>query len=282
MRRVVVVVLVLVLVAVAGLWLFHQRDRIQLPDLQTGCRVSTDEEVRLDHDQMANAATITAVGVTLDMPDRAVVVALATALQESKLRNLPHLGSRNDHDSIGLFQQRPSQGWGSEAEISDPRYAAERFYLALREVDGWQDMRVTDAAQRVQRSAFPEAYQQWAEDSEVLAAALLGHVTGAVSCAVPNDPRQRGEAAASALGDALAEDWGNQTTTAWAETTRLSISADDPATGWRYAHWLVAHAAGHGVTEVHFADQRWSADVRGWSTTETAIDHVRAEVAPES
>src|SRR5262245_60768023 len=90
--------------------------------------------VTLDPAQMANAATIAAVGIRRGMPDRAVVVALATSLQESKLRNL----AGGDRDSVGLFQQRPSQGWGSREEIADPRYAAGKFYAALMRVRGWE------------------------------------------------------------------------------------------------------------------------------------------------
>jgi hypothetical protein len=159
-----------------------QRSRPEPGAVGHGCVVEAGGTVHLDQEQMANAATIAAVGTRLDMPERAVVVAIATALQESKLRNLPHLGAANDHDSIGLFQQRPSQGWGTEEQLLDPRYAAERFYLALSQVPGWERMRLTDAAQRVQRSAFPEAYQQWEKDATVLATALLGRASGAVTC----------------------------------------------------------------------------------------------------
>jgi hypothetical protein len=124
---VVTVVVVLGLVAGFGFWLANRWESPQLPAFGPDCTVEADGRVGLDRDQMANAATITAVGVRLGMPDRAMVVALATAFQESKLRNLPHLGVNNDHDSIGLFQQRPSQGWGTEEEIADPRYASEQF-----------------------------------------------------------------------------------------------------------------------------------------------------------
>src|SRR4051794_32022458 len=133
---------------------------------------------------MANAATITAVGVRRSMPERAVVIALATALQESKLENRED----GDRDSLGLFQQRPSQGWGTADKIQDPRYAADRFYSALKRVKGWKSMRVTDAAQRVQRSAYPDAYERWADDAAVLTRALTGRATGAVACTVTGDP----------------------------------------------------------------------------------------------
>ncbi len=123
----------------------------------------------LSQRQMEHAATIVEVGKREGMPDYALVVAIATALQESTLRNLanprvprslelPNDGTGTDHDSVGLFQQRPSTGWGTVDQLMDPEYAAAAFYRALRKVQGWQDMPVTVAAQRVQRSAFPNAY----------------------------------------------------------------------------------------------------------------------------
>ena len=123
----------------------------------------------LDESQMEHAATIVRVGQKMGLPPRAYVVALATALQESYLRNLanpaypesyhyPHDGSGYDHDSVGLFQQRPSMGWGTVAQIMDPEYAARAFYEQLRRVPGWEDMPITVAAQTVQVSAFPDHY----------------------------------------------------------------------------------------------------------------------------
>jgi hypothetical protein len=160
-------VLVMVIV-VGGLGYFMgQRERAEAAD--PGCVAEAQAELELDDEQVANAATIVEVGKDLDMSDRAVVVALAASMQESKLRNLDY----GDRDSLGLFQQRPSQGWGSEEQVQDPVHAARSFYGTLRKVEGWQEMRVTDAAQRVQRSAFPEAYQKWADDADLLAAALL-------------------------------------------------------------------------------------------------------------
>lgn len=108
--------------------------------------------------QMRNAAIIINVGVKLSVPPRGWVIAVATAMQESALSNLPYLGAKNDHDSIGLFQQRPSKGWGTPAQVQDPAYASRKFYLKLLTVKGWEKMALTDAAQRVQVSAFPDAY----------------------------------------------------------------------------------------------------------------------------
>jgi len=119
------------------------------------------------------ATTIVQVGMALGMPERGLVVALATAMQESTLRNLGDLGANNDHDSLGLFQQRPSMGWGSESQVMDPIYSATAFYRALRRISGWESMEVTVAAQRVQRSAFPDAYAKWQRDATSLAQKIV-------------------------------------------------------------------------------------------------------------
>jgi hypothetical protein len=126
-----------------------------------------------DSKQRKNAETIFRVGVAIGVPKRGEIVALATAMQESQLYNLGNLGSRNDHDSLGLFQQRPSMGWGSPAELTDPVYAATSFYLALQSVSGWKSMSVTAAAQSVQRSGFPRAYAKWEADATALTEQFL-------------------------------------------------------------------------------------------------------------
>ncbi|MCX5314771.1 C40 family peptidase [Streptomyces sp. NBC_00154] len=115
-------------------------------------------------EQVPNAKTIQATGVAMNIPARGQIVALSTALQESGLRNLTY----GDRDSLGLFQQRPSQGWGTANEILDPVHSSTKFYEALEKVSGWQSLSVTQAAQAVQRSGFPEAYAKW----EPLATAL--------------------------------------------------------------------------------------------------------------
>ncbi|MGE5828985.1 MAG: hypothetical protein ACM30G_11590 [Micromonosporaceae bacterium] len=128
---------------------------------------------RWNSTQRDNATTIVQVGLALGISERGLVVALATAMQESQLYNLGYLGARNDHDSLGLFQQRPSMGWGSKAQVTDPVYSATAFYLALQRVSGWESMAVTAAAQRVQRSAFPNAYAKWETDATSLSKQIL-------------------------------------------------------------------------------------------------------------
>uniref|UniRef100_UPI003D708957 hypothetical protein n=1 Tax=Verrucosispora sp. NA02020 TaxID=2742132 RepID=UPI003D708957 len=131
----------------------------------------TQSHIDLDNEQIANAKAIIAATKKADMDERAAVIAIGTAFQESKLQNLGHLGARNDHDSQGLFQQRPSSGWGTVEQITDPEYSTLAFLKGLKQVDGWQDMPLTVAAQTVQVSAFPDHYAQWEQQAADLVAA---------------------------------------------------------------------------------------------------------------
>lgn len=145
-----------------------------LPD-PAGCTARVQgREVTLTTEQGENAALITALSVQRGMPARAASIALATAYQESKIYNIDY----GDRDSLGLFQQRPSQGWGTREQILDPVYAINAFYDALARIEGYETMPITEAAQAVQRSAFPDAYADHEADARVLASALSGETTG--------------------------------------------------------------------------------------------------------
>ncbi|OEV04038.1 hypothetical protein AN219_37405 [Streptomyces nanshensis] len=126
------------------------------------------EGLDLPGEQIPHARTIVATGISLKVPERGQRIALATAMQESRLHNLPS----GDRDSLGLFQQRPSQGWGTPQQLRDPVYASTKFYKALLSVDGWQQMTLAQAAQAVQKSAFPEAYARWEKLSRALHQAI--------------------------------------------------------------------------------------------------------------
>jgi hypothetical protein len=215
------------------------------------------ETYALDADQAANATTIAAVGKHLGMPDHAVTVALATALQESKLYNL----SYGDLDSLGLFQQRPSQGWGTKDQIMSPRYAATAFYTHLAKVDNWQTLDVTVAAQAVQRSAGPDAYARWEAEARVLAQALTGELPAAFACHVPGKATP---ALNQFLASELAADLGPPTL-----GTPL-----DAARGWQVAGWLIGHAGQFGVATVTFGGQRWSGHSGAWSAHPPASNTV--------
>lgn len=134
--------------------------------------------VSVTPEQIDNARTIAQVARDRGLPDRAVVIALATAQQESGLRNLDY----GDRDSLGLFQQRPSQGWGTETQVQDPVYAAGKFYDWLVTVPGWETGRLTEVAQAVQRSGYPELYQQHEAMAVELTAAIGPDGTGTPAC----------------------------------------------------------------------------------------------------
>ena len=127
-----------------------------------------------DAEQLANAKAIVDTGKEMGLSPRAWEIAVATALQESNLHNLGHLGSKNDHDSLGLFQQRPTSGWGNPEQLTDPHYAASAFYKALVKVDGYESMPLTKAAQKVQVSAFPEHYAKHETQAGDIITALHG------------------------------------------------------------------------------------------------------------
>jgi hypothetical protein len=136
------------------------------------------EDYEIKPEQAANAATITAVASQRELPERAVTIALATAMQESALRNIEH----GDRDSLGLFQQRPSQGWGSARQIQDPVYSSGRFYDHLVKIPGYSRLPLTVAAQRVQRSGYPQAYAKHESNAALLTAALTGRRAAAFNC----------------------------------------------------------------------------------------------------
>ncbi|AEV88962.1 peptidase M23 [Actinoplanes sp. SE50] len=147
--------------------------------------------------QVHNAAVIVNVGAALKMPPRAWVIAVATAMQESGLSNLGNLGSRNDHDSLGLFQQRPSSGWGKPAQLQDPEYAATKFYEKLKTIQGWENMSLTRAAQAVQISAYPDAYAKH-EPAATQMVNLLAHgAANAVGNSLAMNCARAGQIAAS-------------------------------------------------------------------------------------
>ncbi|MBV8949732.1 MAG: hypothetical protein JOZ99_02570 [Actinobacteria bacterium] len=257
--RVVAVVAVLALL-VAGIVVFTRSDN-RRPSPSCNAKSSLDH-VTLDLAQSANATTIAAVGKRLGMPDHAVTVALAAALQESRLRNLPG----GDRDSLGLFQQRPSQGWGSSAQLMQPPYAAAAFYRALAKVPDWAGMSVTEAAQAVQRSSAPNAYARWESDARTLAIAMTGQVAGGFTCRfdVPSTT-----AGASVLTGALTAELGSP-------ATGQAVPA---ARGWTVASWLVGHASQYGITSVAFAGLSWSPASGAWSPAAGASQQVTYRLA---
>lgn len=236
--------------------------------------------ISLDAVQLQHASTIDAVGLSRGIPEQGRVIALATAFTESGMRNLDH----GDRDSLGLFQQRQSQGWGTPAQIMDPVYASNAFYDALLEVKGWQEMSVTDAAQAVQYSAFPDAYAKWEEPARALAVELGGTVDPTLTCRAGSEPPSAtppsrsaapGAAAAdaelSAMLSAAAAEMGDvrvSSVTADGRSATVTVTlpdADATTAGRALAAWAVAHGTGFdvgavGVTTRSWSDHRWSDD----------------------
>ncbi|HET6626801.1 MAG TPA: hypothetical protein VFG63_10465 [Nocardioidaceae bacterium] len=290
-RLLLVGVVLLALVAAVGVMIY--RGTGPLPDPE-GCRAEVGGVVvDLSLEQAENAATIAAIGVRRGLPARAVSIALATAYQESKIHNLDH----GDRDSVGIFQQRPSQGWGTEAQLQDPYYATNKFYDELEKVDGYEEMRITEAAQQVQRSGFPEAYEDHAEDARALASALTGYSPdGRFSCVVKDaedepeheDMRRDGltpradavrRDLARAFGDLALGGFapggvstGHMEGSAHYDGRALDIfvrpvSERNQRHGWAIAQYLVAHADRLLIEHVIFDDKIWTAGPRseaGW------------------
>lgn len=225
----------------------------------------------LTPEQAENAALIAAIAVRRGLPARAVTIALATALQESRLRNIRY----GDRDSLGLFQQRPSQGWGTRRQIMDPVYATHRFYDGLVRVEGYRDLRVTEAAQRVQRSAFPEAYGQHEPEARALASALSGASPHAFGCRVGEpsvgDPATVRDEVTGVFADLVARPVVTGST--------LTVGVPGRRTGWALAHYLVAQADRLGVRRVEYAGRAWDGDT-GWARDDSTLRRqVRVDVA---
>lgn len=216
---------------------------------EPSCRATAlGRSVTFTPEQSANAATITAIALKRGLPARAATIANATAIQESKLRNLKF----GDRDSLGLFQQRTSQGWGTEEQILDPVHAANKFYDALIKIDGYQTMEITKVAQEVQRSATPEAYADHEEEGRILASALSGQSPGGFSCRL-DAPTSSTPAATIAAH--LTTETGVPATV---EAGTVRTTGHDARQAWAAGSWAVAHAEAHGITSVTVGDRTWT------------------------
>lgn len=265
--------------------------RISNPLAREQCVAEVGEHrVTLHPEQAVHAATIAAVAEQRDLPARAITIALATAYQESTLYNL----SYGDRDSLGLFQQRPSQGWGTPEQVQDPVYAAGKFYDELVKISDYRALEITDAAQRVQRSAFPTAYAQHEDNARALASALSGNSPATLTCSFRPDSYDAEEARPSGLTpraqrvlDEVEQTLGPLSVGGFSadgvDSGHIAGSAhydgravdiffrphDDPAnlrSGWIVAHWLVVNADRLGIATVIYDDRIWTArrSGEGW------------------
>jgi hypothetical protein len=228
----------------------------------SGCDARTTGQgvIALDTDQAGIAATIAGVADQKALPSRAVTVAYATALQESKLSNLGF----GDRDSVGVFQQRPSEGWGPRRLLLDPVYATTKFFDALVKVPGYRKLAVYKAAQAVQHSADGYAYDQYAPVATGMATAFTGHNPHSVWCwygqAIGAKPRQQ------VIGHELARTFGPMPVQ-MAKDPQMVVRARDAQSGWAVAAWLVSHAQQYDIDVVRYAGYRWTAasGSAGWT-----------------
>jgi hypothetical protein len=217
---------------------------------EPGCRVGTGPTaLLLAPEQAQSASTIAAVADRMKLPERAVTIALATALRESKLFNLPF----GDRDSLGLFQQRPSQGWGDPAQLLQPDFAAAAFYQHLVAVPRWRSLSLAVVAQAVQHSADGSAYGMFEETAHALARVFTGAVPAGLTCLYDEAVARR----PGALRDAATRELG-------------AAQDDDASAQWARAHWLVSHAYAYGVGEVSVRGRRWTHDSGEWRPDESA------------
>lgn len=258
--RLAVVALVTVLVMTGGGVALYLHFRPYLHG--TSCEARSGTGVMpLDLDQAADASTIAAVALRRKLPERATVIAYATALQESHLRNL----ESGDRDSVGLFQQRPSMGWGSADRLKDPVYATGRFFNALVKVKDYTGLSVHEAAQRVQHSADGSAYAQHEQDARTLADAFTGHSPASVRCWYPPNKRKKHADTQAALAEL-------RTTLKRSDDGDLTVP--NTRAGWTMASWLVTHAQMYGLREVRYAGRHWRAGDghTGWVKDKSASE----------
>ncbi|MHA7275112.1 hypothetical protein ACX80O_01090 [Arthrobacter sp. Hz1] len=232
-----------------------------------------NDTYELGLEQAENASLIAAVAVTRGLPARAASIALATAVQESGLRNLDY-GDQAGPDSRGLFQQRPSQGWGTDDQVQDPLYAAGAFYDALVKVPAYQSLPITEAAQAVQRSALPDAYADHEAEGRAFASALTGNSPASLNCVLrgadqTGDPASVQSAAERVFGplEAPVVDAGI-----------LSLEVTGTR-GWAAAQWAVANAKALHIEAVAFGGLQWTRADHGWDAAETATGQLVIRLA---
>jgi hypothetical protein len=251
----------------AGYFIYHSFRNVTSPPPPPGCQVGTGVQATdLSPEQAQVAATIAGVAARHRLPRQAVTIALAAALQESKLHNLDY----GDRDSVGIFQQRPSEGWGSATELQDPIYATTKFYAALLKVHGYAKMPVDQAAQAVQHSADGSAYQQWTGIAGQLAGSFTGKSPHTVSCWYTPS----GQANLAGMDKQVRQTFGPagrkavvvRITTARSAKKNVAVLHVQPAAGWTVASWLVAHAQVYHLSQLRYAGFSWKAanGTMGW------------------
>lgn len=266
-KRLIVTSAIVVALMVGAYW---GRERIQDAALIPRCEFQgTTAAYDLAPEQAGNAATIAAVAYRRGLPKRAITVALAAALQESKLRTLDY----GDRDSVGLFQQRPSQGWGPRSSLLDPVYATNKFFSALTRNVGWQEESIADAAQLVQRSAAGSAYAGWEDEARVVSE-ILSSDPFAMTCYLHRYGTPATDGNRSRLIAEFIHVFGTAHTVS-EDPTGLLINASDVQNA-RIAAWLVANADRFNIKSVEAIHHKWSR--RGWTESSYAQAEIKVRL----
>jgi hypothetical protein len=265
-RRWVAPVGILVVLAIVAGSLVAVWNKLQSELFSPTCTATASgSSVSFSPEQVANAALIAAISDKRGLPPRAASIAIATAIQESKLRNLNY----GDRDSIGLFQQRPSMKvWGTREQILDPVHSTNAFYDALIKIDGYESMVITEVAQLVQKSGYPDAYADHEQEGRILASTLRGQSPAGFVCQLR--PAESGSPAATVAADLDAQ----LGVKAAVEGSTLTVNAPSDQLAWAAGQWAVARAEAYGVNRVQVGDRAWSRGTGGsaqsWSTGESA------------
>jgi hypothetical protein len=246
---VAVVALVVVGVVVGARALLHS---LSTTSTSESCTIGSYE---IDTQQAVVTSQMVGVVINRQLPERAAVLAIAAGLQESKLRNLA--SGDGDRDSVGVLQQRPSQGWGSIEELGDVHFATGAFLTALVKLPNWQTMPLADAIQAVQISADGSAYAKHEPEAQALADAFMGTTPAAITCSFPKPTQVATPAQVSA---SLITDLPVNPPS----TTSDSISV--PGAGWATAAWFVANADRLGIQSVDYANRNWTRD-KTWKSS---------------
>ncbi len=262
----------LALTALAGGVLLRGRGvSLPIPNQQRCVATAGDRSVALDLEQTHLTAIIVGLSVRRGLAPRAASIAMATVYQETGIRNLDH----GDRDSVGLFQQRPSQGWGTVEQLQDPYYATGKFYDALVKVAGWETGDINDVAQAVQRSGYPQAYRDHEADGRVLASVLTGSSPAGLTCL----ERQGNAGDADALVQGMQRALGKVGHTVAAG--RVGVEAGSARLAWAYGQHVVANAARYGVTAVTVGDRTWRTSrdaLPGWEAASEPVAKDRVSV----
>ena len=268
----VIALVLLIAIGVGGFLFLRSRGLTGPAPGQQRCVASANERsVSIDLEQAQYASIIVGLSVKRGLPPRAASIAMATVYQETGIRNLDY----GDSDSVGLFQQRPSQGWGTRKQLLDPYYATGKFYETLVKIDDWENGDITEVAQQIQRSSYPDAYSDHEEDARVLASALTGHSPTGFSCL----EREGNPGKTRALVSSIEKTFGKVQDQTRAKV--IGIDAGSSTLAWAYGSYALANSQRYGVVSVKVGGHQWQTEALNlppWTEITPALKKSRVEI----